>query len=143
EPPAGPSVHRVGRTCAERGHGVRDRSGRGLMDQPTRIRQPAESRPAMRNLIVVMMHLPRVTKSDLKVGMVILELTAGHGKLLDRTCRSEIARRAGVSEKTVTRALKKFGEAGIIEWSPAVGPGHLGTIRIRKAGEVMPDLPGL
>lgn len=118
------------------------------MDKPTRERQPAETRPAMRNAIVVMCCLPEITKSDLKVGMVILELTAGHGKLKDRISRSEIARRTGVSgkpvsEKTVTRALKKFAAAGIIEWSPAKAAGQLSMIRLRKAGEIMPNIPGL
>src|SRR5437016_2043324 len=113
------------------------------MDKPTRKRQPAETRPAMRNAIVVMTCLPGITKSDLKVAIVILELTAGHGKLRDRITRAEIARRAGVSERSVTRAVKKFAEAGIIEWTPAKAEGYLSTIRLRNAGEMMPDILGL
>jgi Winged helix-turn-helix DNA-binding len=97
----------------------------------------------MRNAIVAMSCLPGITKNDLKVGLVILELTAGHGKLKDRISRSEIARRAGVSERAVTRAMPKFAEAGIIEWTPARAAGHLSTIRLRKAGEIMPNIPGL
>ena len=113
------------------------------MDKPTRERQPAETRPAMRNAIAIMTYLPDLTKNDLKIGLVILELTAGHGKLQDRICRSEIARRAGVSERAVSRAMPKFAAAGIIEWSPAKAAGQLSTLRLRKAGEIMPNIPGL
>jgi hypothetical protein len=83
----------------------------------------------MRYFIVGLLQI-NSSAADLRVGMVVLELTGAQRKLSDSTTRAAIARYAGVSERTVTRSLKRMVDAGLIEWVPARGPGLLGTLRL-------------
>jgi hypothetical protein len=98
----------------------------------------------MRGAIVKMLHMPNITFADFRVGMVVLELTAGHSKFADNVARAELARRAGVSERTVTRSLQKFAAVPMLEWRPARAKGQLGTLILSRVDAVdIPELPGL
>src|SRR4051794_33768188 len=111
------------------------------MTAPTRARKSPETRPAMRNAIFALTAMPNASEGDLRVGLVVLELTAGHDKLRDAVSRGEIARRANVSERTATRSLAKLEAAGIVEWKPARARGQLGSLRLRRAGEASLVVP--
>lgn len=109
------------------------------MTAPTRSRQVGETRPAMRNAIVTALSRPGMSAGDLRVMLAVLELTAAHGKLTDRVVRSEIADRANVSERTVTRSLGKFSNLGIVVWRPARARGQFGELTLCCAPVDIPE----
>jgi hypothetical protein len=84
----------------------------------------------MRNAITMATSMPGITDGDLRVLVAVLELTAGHGKLTDHVIRKELAERAGVSERTATRGLKKWDDLGVIVWRPARALGQLGELTL-------------
>jgi DNA-binding transcriptional ArsR family regulator len=109
------------------------------MNAPTRARPVGETRPAMRSAIVAALSTPTMTGADFRVMLAVLELTAAHGKLTDRVVRSELADRAGVSARTVTRSLAKFSNMGVVIWRPARARGQLGELTLCRAPVEMPD----
>jgi hypothetical protein len=97
----------------------------------------------MRSAIVAALTAPGITAADLRVLLVVLELTAGHGKLVDRSVRSDIAERAGVSERTVTRSLTKWSKLRVVIWLPARARGQLGELALCCAPVEKPELLAL
>jgi hypothetical protein len=93
----------------------------------------------MRSAIATALSMTGVTAGELRVLMAVLELTAAHGKLTDRVLRAVIADRAGVSERTVTRALKKWRDLGVITWRPARALGDFGELTLCRAPVDKPE----
>jgi hypothetical protein len=106
---------------------------------PTRARPVGQTRPAMRSAIVAALTLPGLFDADRRVLLAVLELTAAHGKLSDRVCRAEIAKRAGVSERSVTRSLAKWERFGVIVWRPARAKGQFGELSLCCAPVDIPE----
>jgi hypothetical protein len=92
----------------------------------------------MRHFFAAVLSDPTLTPADLRVAMAVVELTAAHGKFRDLVVRREIADRADVSERTVTRAVKKFAERKLVIWNPARAKGQFSELILCHAP---PDKP--
>jgi hypothetical protein len=81
----------------------------------------------------------RTTPSDWKVFGAALTLTVSYSKLTDRVGVAEVAALAGVHEKTARASLKKWSEAGVIEWQPQRGGrGIRSTLSLPQPGDSDP-----
>lgn len=97
--------------------------------------------PAMRHAIHAALALtdPPLSAAQHRVLLVALELTASWRKMDDRVVRKVIAQRADVSEKTVSRSLKRFDQEGVLGWKPAKAAGQLGTLSLPRGTDSCPE----
>lgn len=69
------------------------------------------------------LHASQPTMSDLRVMNAIEMVVVSYSNLSDRVSRRQLAEKAGVSEKTVTRSLDRMAAAGVIEYTKSPGRG--------------------
>lgn len=115
-------------------HSVTGRIDSGQQPRRDRARQPyADVGRAMRQAIERALADPRLTLGHAKVLLVVLADVASWSRLDDATTRADLARRAGVSEETVKRAMHLLHEVGAVVWEPSTTRGRPSHVRLPRA----------
>lgn len=73
---------------------------------------------AARPAIAAVLADPAATEGELRVLLAIVHEVALFSRLSDHVTRQRLADLAGVSERTVSRAVTRLVEAGAVEWRP-------------------------
>lgn len=93
---------------------------------------------AMRQAIDRALADPKVPAGHLRVLLVVLADVASWSRLDEATTRADLARRAGVSEETVKRAMPRLQALGAVVWDPSTTRGRPSHVRLPEAVAVTP-----
>lgn len=94
----------------------------------------------MRGAIEAVLADERVTPGELRVFLAVLAHTASWSRLSDTITRRELAGAAGVSERTVPRALRRLAKLGI-RYEPGSGRGNHTRVGLAKGDTGPVDNP--
>jgi len=83
---------------------------------------------SLRQAIDRVIALPELTASEAKVFLVVVRDVTSWSRLWDVRSREEIAATAGVSERTVSRAMDRLVEVGAVSWQPSRTKGKVSQV---------------
>lgn len=88
---------------------------------------------------------PSLPPGHMRVLLAVLEVAASWSRMSEKITRPQIAERARVSEKTVTRAMKRLEALGVLRWLPSTTRGEPSVVALLSASAAEttghPDVP--